>query len=135
MMNAKQRKPTDSRVEISSDQLKAELTEIKERVSALETIATISNRKVVEDYVRGQFTTDKAKPIMRECEQPRTREYLISKFAFNSGPALDHHLRPLRQADLIQQRFDENGVQTFEWSNLFRRLPKSIIKQILEGSE
>jgi hypothetical protein len=39
----------------------------------------------------------------------------------------------LRDADLIQQRFDDNGVQTFEWSNLFKRLPKRVLTEILNG--
>ena len=120
-----------SRVEVSSDQLKNELTEIKDRVSALETIATISNRKVVEDYVRAELRTDKAIPILKECEEPRTREHLVNKFNFNSAAALDHHLKPLKQADLIQQRFDDDGTLTLEWSNLFRRLPNAVLKSIL----
>jgi|SRR5438067_1127724 len=132
-MNGKPKKA--DRVEISSDQLRSELIEIKERVSALETIASISNREAVEKFVRGQLTTDKARPIMKECAEPRTREYLMAKFGFKSGPALDHHLKPLREADLIQQRFDDNGTQTFEWSNLFKRLPKKTLRAILQGSD
>ena len=123
-------KRTD-RVEVSSDQLKAELTEIKERVGALETIASISNRQVVESYVREHLRTDKGKEIMKECEEPRTRTYLMAKFGFKSAPALDHHLTPLREDDLIHTRFHEDGPQTFEWSNLFKRLPKATIKKIL----
>ena len=132
-MNGKPKKA--DRVEISSDQLRSELIEIKERVSALETIASISNREAVEKFVRGQLTTDKARPIMKECAEPRTREYLMAKFGFKSGPALDHQLKPLREADLIQQRFDDNGTQTFEWSNLFKRLPKKTLRAILQGSD
>ena len=123
-------KKTD-RIEISSDQLKAELIEIKERVGALETIASISNRQVVEAYVREHLRTDKGKEIMKECEEPRTRAYLIAKFGFKSAPALDHHLTPLREDDLLHTRFHEDGPQTFEWSNLFKRLPKATIKKIL----
>ena len=123
-------KKTD-RVEVSSDQLKAELTEIKERVGALETIASISNRQVVETYVREHLHTDKGKEIMKECEEPRTRAYLIAKFGFKSAAALDHHLTPLREDDLIHTRFHEDGPQTFEWSNLFKRLPKTTIKKML----
>ena len=58
-MTAKKTRP--NRVEIASDQLKGELVEIKDRLSALETIATVSNRAEVEDYVRGCLTTDRAK--------------------------------------------------------------------------
>jgi hypothetical protein len=122
-------------VEVHSDQLKAELTEIKERVGALETIASISNRQVVEAYVKEHLKTDKGKQIMQECEAPRTREYLIAKFGFKSAAALDYHLTPLREDDLIRTRFDEDGTQTFEWSNLFKRLPKKTLKKILDGSD
>src|SRR5436190_1542574 len=34
--------------------------------------------------------------------EPRTREYLMSKLEFRSAPALDYHLSPLRDDDLIQ---------------------------------
>lgn len=84
-------------VEVASDQLKAELIEIKERVGALETIASISNRSVVETYVRGCLKSEKGRQVMKECEQPRTREYLISKLGFASAQALDYHLSPLRE--------------------------------------
>jgi hypothetical protein len=121
-------------LEVSSDQLRAELIEIKERVGALETIATISNRPVVEAYVRSHLTTDMGRQIMKECKEPRTREQLKSKLGFASAQALDHHLGPLREDDLIRQRFDDDGKQTFEWGNLFRRLPKGTLKKILDGS-
>ena len=123
-------------IEVSSDQLKAELIAIKERLGALETIASISNRQVVEVYVCEHLKTDKGKQIMKECEEPRTREYLMKRFSFNNVPALDYHLSPLREADLLRQRFDNDGkTQTFEQSNLFRRLPKSTIKKILNDGQ
>jgi len=131
-MNAKVN--SNAQLEVSSAQLKAELIEIKERVAALETIASISNRDVVEAYVRSQLKTDKGKLIMRECEAPRTREYLISKLSLKSAPALDYHLTPLREADLIQQHLNEDGTQIFAWSNLFKRLPKKTIREIVNGS-
>jgi len=129
------RPPRADRVEVSSDQLKAELTEIKERVGALETIASISNRQVVEAYVKEHLKSDKGKQIMKECEQPRTREQLMAKFGFKSAPALDYHLTPLREDDLVRTRFDEDGTQTFEWSNLFKRLPKKTLRRILDCSD
>src|SRR5687768_935207 len=94
-----------TRLEISSDQLKAELSEIKDRVGALETIASLANRSVVEGYVRAHLTTERGKQIMKECREPRTREYLMAKFGFKSPQALDHHLNPLRGDDLLRQRF------------------------------
>jgi hypothetical protein len=118
-------------IEVSSGELKAELIEIKERVGALETIASISNRKEVEEYVRAHLKTETGRHIMDECEDARTRKSLMSKFNFASPQALDNHLNPLRRADLIQQRFDEAGVQSFEWSKLFRGLPQTARDQIL----
>jgi SOS-response transcriptional repressor LexA len=112
-----------------------ELIAIKERLGALETIASISNRAVVEAYVRNHLTTDKGRQIMKECEQPRTREYLVSQLGFASTQALHYHLNPLREADLIRQRFDDDGAQTFEWGNLFKRLPKKALREILDGTE
>jgi len=130
-MNGKRVKANS--VEISSEQLRSELIEIKERLGAVEIIKSISNRKVVEEFVRAHLATDKARPIMKECAEPRTREYLISKFGFKSGPALDHHLRPLREAGLLQQLFSDDGPLSFQWSNLFRGLPKSTIRAILDA--
>jgi len=120
-------------VEVSSQPLQDELVAIKDRLSAIETIQSISNASVVEKYVEKHLTTDKAKPIMKECEIPRTRSYLKLHFAFKSDAALDHHFKPLREADLIRQRVDDDGTLVFEWSNLFRRLPKSSIKALLNG--
>jgi hypothetical protein len=120
------------RIEISSDQLRAELIEIKERVGALETIASISNKAVVEAYIRNHLATEKAKQIMQECGEPRTREYLIDKLGFASAQALDYHLNALREDDLVQQHFTDDGAtQTFEWSKLFRALPKGTRDEIL----
>jgi DNA-binding transcriptional ArsR family regulator len=125
-----------NKLEISSDQLKAELIEIKERIGALETIATVSNRAVVEQHVRSHVKTPQAKQIMRETSEPRTREYLIQKLNFNSPAALDYHLTPLRENNLIHQHFDDDGaIQTFETSKLFRQLTKKVQKEILDGSE
>ena len=127
---------TKDNIEVSSDQLKAELIAIKDRLGALETIASISNRQVVEAYVREHLKTDKGKQILKECEEPRTREYLMKKFGFNNAPALDYHLSPLREADLPRQRFNNDGkTQTFEQSNLFKRLPKSTMKKILNDGQ
>jgi DNA-binding transcriptional ArsR family regulator len=125
----------NAKIEVASDQLKAELIEIKERLGALETIASLSNRTVVEALVRSHLTTEMRRRVMKECEQPRTKNDLVSKLGFSSVQALDHHLAPLREADLIHQRFDDNGVLTFEWSKLFKGLPKSKVKELLDASE
>lgn len=115
-------------VQISSQSLEDELVAIKDRLSAIETIASISNASVVRRYVEDHLKTAKARDIMRECEIPRSKNYLRVHFGFKSDQALDHHLRPLREADLLRQQITENGVMVFEWSNLFKRLPKSALK-------
>jgi DNA-binding transcriptional ArsR family regulator len=118
-------------LEVESQSLQDELIAIKDRLSAIETIASISNASVVKKYVEDHLLTDKGRDIMKACEEePRTRSYLKTTFAFNSDQALNHHLKPLREADLLRQRVD-NGTTVFEWSNLFRRLPKSTIRAIL----
>jgi hypothetical protein len=123
-----------NKLEISSDQLKAELIEIKERIGSLETIATISNKAIVEQHVRGHLKTQQAKQIMKECSEPRTREYLMAKFEYKTPQALDYHLGPLRDNNLIHQHFANDGsIQTFETSKLFRQLSKKVQKEILEG--
>lgn len=125
------KRPRKDSVEVSSQTLQDELIAIKDRLSAIETIQSISNAAIVEVYVKNHLVTDKAKPILKECETPRTRSHLKTTFGFKSDAALDHHFKPLREADLIRQRVESDGTLVFEWSNLFRRLPKSSIKKIL----
>lgn len=118
-------------VEVSSQPIQDELTAIKDRLSAIETIQSISNASVVKQYVQEHLTTKDAKKIMKECEEPRTRSHLQTKFDYKSKQALDHHLKPLREADLLREKVEDDRTIVFEWSNLFRRLPKSTIRSIL----
>ena len=128
------KRPKKDSVEVSSQSLQDELMAIKDRLSAIETIESISNASVVKRYVEEHLTTKRAKDIMTECEEPRTRAHLTVALGFNSGQALDHHLKPLREADLLRLTVQEDGTIVFEWSNLFRRLPKTTIKAILSGN-
>ena len=125
------KRPKTSGVEVSSQSLQDELVAIKDRLSAIETIQSISNASIVRKYVEEHLITARARDIMKECEQARTRSHLISVLRFNSAQALDHHLKPLREADLLRQAIADDGTILFEWSNLFRRLPKSAIKAVL----
>lgn len=118
-------------VEVSSQSLQDELVAIKERLNAIETIQAVSNAPEVRKYVEEHLKTSNAKRIMKDCETPRSRSHLQERFKFKSGPALDYHLKPLREADLLRQKIEEDGTIVFEWSNLFRRLPKSAIKAII----
>ena len=125
------RRPRKDSVEVSSQSLQDELVAIKDRLNAIETIQSISNASVVKKYVEEHLSTAKATEVMAQCEQPRTRSYLRTELAFNSDQALNHHLKPLLEADLVRQAIQEDGTIVFEWSNLFRRLPKSTIRAIL----
>ena len=129
------KRPNKDSVEVSSQSLQDELVAIKDRLNAIETIQSISNAVVVKKYVDEHLTTKRARDIMRECEEPRTRSHLTSCLGFNSAQALDHHLRPLREADLLRQRIEQDGTILLEWSNLFRRLPKTTIKAILTNGK
>lgn len=122
-------------VEVASQTIQDELVAIKDRLNAIETIQSISNATVVKQYVQEHLKTKDAKKIMNECADPKTRSHLQSTFDYKSRQALDHHLKPLREADLIRQKVEEGGTIVFEWSNLFRRLPKSTIKSILGDSK
>src|SRR5207245_1326664 len=76
-------------VEVSSQPLQDELVAIKDRLNAIETIQSISNAAVVKKYVEEHLTTVKAKEIMKECEEARTRSHLQTKFSFKSTQALN----------------------------------------------
>lgn len=118
-------------VEVSSQPLQDELVAIKDRLNAIETIQSISNATVVKQYVQEHLKTKDGKKIMKECNEPKTKTELQREFNYNSVQALDYHLKPLREADLLRQKIEDDGTVVFEWSNLFRRLPKSTINAIL----
>jgi DNA-binding transcriptional ArsR family regulator len=128
------KRPKEDTVEVSSQSIQDELIAIKDRLNAIETIQSISNAAVVKQYVHEHLKTKDAKKIMKECEEPRTRSHLQTSFGYKSGQALDHHLKPLREADLLREKIEGDRTIVLEWSNLFRRLPKSTIKSILGDS-
>ena len=132
-MSDKQKKK--EAIDVNSDPLRNELVAIKDRLSAIETIQSISNAPAVKKYIDEEKLSNKSRAILKECEEPRTRSHLRSTFQFNSDQALYHHLKPLLQADLLRQKVEEDRTVLFEWSNLFRRLPKTTIKSILADSK
>lgn len=129
------KRPKKDSVEVSSQTLHDELVAIKDRLSAIETIESISNAAVVKKYVEDHLKTDKGKAIMKACAEPRTKSHLISQFEFNSPQALDHHLKSLLKDVLLRQRVEEDGTIVFEWSDLFRCLPNSSITSILKDAK
>lgn len=120
-----------NRLEVSSQPLQDELVAIKERLNAIETIQSISNATVVKKYVEESLKTQDARKIMGACEKPMTKDQLQVEFGYNSKQALDYHLQPLKEADLLRRDVREDGTVVFDWSNLFRRLPKAAIRSIL----
>ncbi|MEX0955271.1 MAG: hypothetical protein WDZ83_08685 [Rhizobiaceae bacterium] len=126
-----ERRTKKNRLEVSSQPLQDELIAIKDRLSAIETIESISNAAVVKKYVEESLKTDRAKNIMRACEKPSTKDELTEACGYNSKPALDHHLQPLKELGLLRREVREDGVIVFDWSNLFRALPKATIKSLL----
>ena len=89
----------------------------------------------MEAQARSHLTTPQRRQILAKCEQPHTREQLRIELGFESSQALDNHLRPLREADLIHQHGESGGKPTFEWSKLFKSLSKTTKKSLLEGSK
>jgi len=128
------KRKTDA-LEISSFALQSELIEIKERLGSLETVTSLANRKEVEAQARSILTTSSRREIMKKCEEPKTRDQLKRELSYTNVQALDHHLNPLRGGDLIHQRTDDKGTLTFEWSRLFRSLPKQTKTLILAGTK
>jgi DNA-binding transcriptional ArsR family regulator len=122
-------------LEVNSNQITAELIEIKERIGSLETITSLANRGVVEAQARSHLTTPQRRAIMKKCEEPHTREQLRAALNFKDIQLLDYHFRPLREADLIHQRSNDKGKPTFEWSKLFKSLSKATKKELLEGTK
>ncbi len=112
-------------LEVKSGSIESELVEIKERLGSLETIAGLSNSKVVAEYARNYLTSPQRLSIMGLCESPQTKGQLKVAMKLNSHQAVDIHLKPLREADLIHQRTNEEGLLEFEWSKLFKSLPKA----------
>jgi hypothetical protein len=117
--------PKRDALEVKSGSIEAELIEIKERLGSLETIAGLANSREVLEHARKHLTSEQRFAIMRLCETPQTKEQLKITLNYNSIPALDKHLKPLREADLIHQRTNDEGLLTFEWSKLFKSVPKS----------
>jgi len=126
--------PKRDALEIKSGSIEAELIEIKERLGSLETIAGLANSREVLDHARKHLTSEQRFAIMRLCETPQTKEQLKIALNYNSIPALDNHLKPLREADLIHQRTNDDGLLTFEWSKLFKSVPKSSRSSVLLGA-
>jgi hypothetical protein len=122
-------KPGSANVEVTSQQLLNELIEIKDRVGALENVAGIANQEILVKYFGSVLNTTQRREIMAACEAPQTRDQLITKFNFNSPQALKFHLNPLREG-LIHETHSE-GVALFEWSLLFKRLPKKEREKLL----
>jgi DNA-binding transcriptional ArsR family regulator len=126
-------KSAQPEIEVTSQQLLNELTEIKDRVGALENVAGIANQDILVKYFAEVLNTPQRRQIMAACREPQTRDELIKRFKFNSPQALSHHMKPLREG-LIHETH-HNGEVLFEWSLLFKRLQKKKIEGLLSGTK
>ncbi len=70
------KRPKKDSVEVSSQPLQDELVAIKDRLSAIETIQSISNAPAVQKYLENEKLSAKSKAILKECEEPKTRSHL-----------------------------------------------------------
>src|SRR4051794_16354618 len=122
-------KSNGAQVEVTSQQLLNELSEIKDRVGALENVAGIANQEILIRYFSEVLNGPQRKEIMAACRTPQKKEELIKAFDFKSRQALDHHLKPLREGLIHETHID--GVTHFEWSLLFKRLPKRKIDDLI----
>jgi hypothetical protein len=120
-------------VEVTSQQLLNELIEIKDRVGALENVAGIANQEVLVRYFQEVLNTPQRRNVMAACEEPQTRQQLMAIFGFNSPQALHHHLRPLREGLIHETHVD--GQALFEWSLLFKRLPRAKREALLDKTK
>lgn len=127
-----EKRPKKAALEVESQTLQDELSAIKDRLSAIETIQSISNADEVKKYVDEHLKSERGKEIMRECAEPRSKPELIKSLNFNSRQALENHLNPLIADHLLNRHVDEDGSIVYMWSNLFRSLPRTKIAAILK---
>ena len=127
------KKPTITEVEITSQQLLNELSEIKDRVGALENVAGIANQDILLRYFGEVLNTPQRRQIMLACREPRSRTDLVKLCGFNSPQALNHHLAPLREGLIHETHV--GGVGHFEWSLLFKRLPQKKRERLLVSAK
>lgn len=128
-MNGKTAKPGTANVEVTSQQLLNELTEIKDRVGALENVAGIANQEILIKYFGDVLSNDQRRRIMAACQEPQTKNQLVAKLKFNSQQALNNHLNPLREGLIHETHVD--GATLFEWSLLFKRIQKKEREKLL----
>lgn len=109
-------------IEVTSQQLLNELSEIKDRVGALENVAGIAHQELLVKYFGEVLNSPQRRQLMAACREPQTRKQLRQLGDHRPDQALDYHFRHLREG-LIHETHS-NGVTLFEWSLLFKRLPK-----------
>ena len=115
------KKAAKNPIEITSEQLLNELSENKDRVGALETVAGIANQEHLVKFFAEVLTTPQRKQIMAACKEPKTIAELVLLLDLRSPQALNHHLKPLREG-LLHEVHTEGNLR-FEWSLLFKRIP------------
>ena len=121
--------------EVASRSIENELVQIKERLSAIESLEGLTHQDVVaahlEQVIKGSA---RRAEILRHCHDGPTKNELIGRCGFNNAPALDGHLKPLREDGLmLHTRQDDDGILHFIWSYMLQHLPVQRRRKILGG--
>jgi len=130
-MSKKRPPPT----EVASQSIENELVQIKERLSAIESLEGLTNQDVIAAHVDKAIKGSKKRAeILRNCHDGPTKTELTERCELKSTQALDHHLNPLRDDGLLLHTWeDDDGVLHFGWSFMMKHLPADTRKKILGG--
>jgi len=112
--------------EVSSDQLKGELIEIKDRLDGLEALQAHVHRKEIQALIVntvGESAT--MKKLLRLCETSQTISELQNALKLNSPQAVNNYLAPLRDNGLLHHHSTVAPI-SYRWSPLIRRLSKAV---------
>lgn len=127
------KKNSEVTVAVSSIQIGAELQEIKERLSTIESIMVFSSGTKIEEMVKaGIKSTKYSREILKACIEPRDREYLQKILGLNNNQALDPHLRKLRDEHGLLEQLSIEGKMHYILSRIIRKLPPRSLVRLLE---
>lgn len=119
----------DGNIEVTSQQLLDELREIKDRVGALENVSGIAHQSALEKYFAEALSTDQRRALMNALREPRSKKELQAQFGHKHEQGLNYHLNPLGEG--LVHSVHIGGVEKFEWSLLFKRMPKKTREALL----
>lgn len=123
-----------SKLEVSAEELRQELEEIRQRLGIMESLLAFSGRKELTELLRSGANSSKhAKRVLYECLTPKTRAELVAILEMGSPQNLDHSLRPLKQEYGLLEETRKDGSLAYEVSHLVKKLPKKTVQDILKA--